>query len=70
VTLTAGAASAVSPAPANDNDADSDAAKTGSGSLAHTGAAERPLALAAGLLLLAGGWAIAAAARPRRCSAA
>ena len=65
VKLTAGAASAISPKPANDSDSDAAAAK--SGSLAHTGAATRPLALAAGLLFLAGGWSIAfgAGARPR-----
>ena len=62
VKLTAGAASAVSPTPAGD--ADADAAK--SGSLAHTGATDRPLAAAAGLLLLAGGWAVALGARTRR----
>ena len=64
VKLTAGAASATSPKPANDNDSDSDAAKTGSGPLARTGAADRPLAVAAGLLLLAGGWAVAFGAGP------
>src|SRR5207253_558005 len=42
VKLTPGAASAISPKPANDNDADSAAAKDGS--LARTGAADRPLA--------------------------
>jgi hypothetical protein len=64
VKLTPGAASAVSPKPANDADADAAAAK--SGSLARTGAADRPLAAAAGLLLLAGGGAIALGVRPRR----
>src|SRR5205807_4647209 len=53
VKLTPGAASAISPKPANDNDADSAAAKDGS--LARTGAVDRPLAVAAGLLLLVGG---------------
>ena len=66
VKLTAGAASALSPKPANDTDEDAGAAKTGSGSLARTGAADRPLAVAAGLLLLAGGWAVACGAGPRR----
>ena len=66
VKLTAGAASAVSPKPANDDDADSaGAAKPASGSLARTGAADRPLA-AAGLLFLAGGWSIAFGAGRRR----
>jgi hypothetical protein len=65
VKLTAGAASAISPKPANDADSDSAAAKP-SGSLARTGAATRPLALAAGLLLLAGGWAVTAGAGRRR----
>lgn len=64
VKLTAGAASSISPAPANDADADSDAAK--SGSLARTGAGDSALALAAGLLLLVGGWSIAAGAGRRR----
>jgi len=68
VKLTAGAASAVSPAPANDSDADSAAAKPGS--LAHTGAADRSLAVAAGLLLLAGGCAVASGGPRRSCSAA
>jgi hypothetical protein len=60
VKLTAGAASAISPAPANDEDADHAAA---GGSLARTGAGDRALALAAGLLLLMGGWAVTAGAR-------
>ena len=66
VKLTAGAASALSPKPAHDTDEDAGAAKTGSGSLARTGAADRPLGVAAGLLLLAGGWAVACGAGPRR----
>jgi uncharacterized protein YcnI len=65
VKLTAGAASAVSPKPANDDDADS-AGAAKSGSLARTGAADRPLAAGAGLLLLAGGWSIAFGAGRRR----
>ena len=69
VKLTAGAASAVSPAPANDDDADHAAAETGSGSLARTGAGDRPLAAAAGLLLLAGGGGLIAGARRRRVTA-
>jgi uncharacterized protein YcnI len=64
VKLTAGAASAVSPKPAGDDDAD--AAPKASGSLASTGAADRPLAAAAGLLLLAGGLGVALGARSRR----
>ena len=65
VKLTAGAASAISPKPANDEDADAHhgEAAAGSGSLAHTGAGDRTLALAAGLLLLAGGWSVFAGAR-------
>ena len=67
VKLTAGAASAVSPKPANDDDADSAAgAPKASGSLARTGAADRPLAAAAGLLFLAGGLGVALGTRPRR----
>jgi len=66
VKLTVGAASAISPKPANDSDEDSAAAKTGSGPLARTGAADRPLAAASGLLLLAGGAAVALAAPRRR----
>ena len=62
VKLTPGAASAVSPKPAED--ADADAAKTGS--LARTGAADRPLAVAAGVLLLSGGCGIALGARRRK----
>jgi len=61
VKLTPGAGSSISPKPANDEDAG--AAKDSS--LARTGAADRPLALAAGLLLLAGGWGIALGARRR-----
>ena len=64
VKLTPGAASAISPKPANDNDADSAAAKDGS--LARTGAADRPLAVAAGLLLLVGGLGVALGGSPRR----
>ena len=65
VKLTPGAASAVSPKPAED----ADAAPAKTGSLARTGAADRPLALAAGLLLLAGGWGVALGARRRRVPA-
>ena len=64
VKLTPGAASAISPKPANDNDADSAAAKDGS--LARTGAVDRPLAVAAGLLLLVGGLGVALGGSPRR----
>jgi uncharacterized protein YcnI len=68
VKLTPGAASAISPKPANDTDS-ADAASAKGGSLARTGAADRPLAAAAGLLLLAGGGAIALGARSRRSPA-
>ena len=66
VKLSANAPSAVSPAPADDDDEDAhhDGA-TGSGTLARTGAADRTLALAGGLLLLLGGWSVLAGA-PRR----
>jgi hypothetical protein len=64
VKLSAGAPSAVSPAPADDEDAHH-AEATGSDTLAHTGAPERTLALAGGLLLLLGGWSVLAGA-PRR----
>jgi len=63
VKLSAGAASAVSPKPADDEDA-APAAK--GAALARTGAADRGLALAAGLLLLGGGWAIALGAGRRQ----
>jgi uncharacterized protein YcnI len=63
VKLTAGAASAISPAPANDEDA---AAAAKSGSLARTGAGDQSMALAAGLLLLVGGWSITAGASRRK----
>ncbi len=70
VKLTTGAASAVSPKPADDDDAESAAAPAkASGSLARTGAADRPLAAAAGLLLLAGGLGVALGTRPRRRAA-
>jgi hypothetical protein len=68
VKLTAGAASAISPAPANDADAADSAAPAAaahSGALARTGGADRALTLAAGLLLLIGGWSIAAGGRRR-----
>jgi uncharacterized protein YcnI len=60
VKLTPGAASSISPKPAGDADA-----AAGGGNLARTGAADRALALAAGLLLLAGGWGIALGAGRR-----
>lgn len=63
VRLTAGAQSAVSPKPANDEDAD---AKGATGPLARTGAGDRALATAAGLLLALGGWSVLVGARPRR----
>jgi hypothetical protein len=68
VKLTAGAASSVSPEPAGDDDEDHDhaAAAAPDSSLARTGASDRALALAAGLLLLAGGWGIALGAGPRK----
>jgi uncharacterized protein YcnI len=61
VKLSAGAASAVSPAPANDEDAAADhhdATSESGSSLARTGAGDRSLVVAAGLLLLAGGWSV------------
>jgi uncharacterized protein YcnI len=61
VKLAPGSASSISPKPANDEDA----AAAKDSSLARTGAADRALALAAGLLLLAGGWGIALGARRR-----
>jgi uncharacterized protein YcnI len=63
VKLSPGVASAISPAPANDADA---APAAHSGALARTGAGDRVLALAAGLLLLSGGWSIAAGAGRRK----
>lgn len=67
MTLSAGAPSAVSAAPAKDDDEDAHhAADTGSGTLARTGAAERALVLAGGLLLLVGGWSVLAGAPRRR----
>jgi hypothetical protein len=59
IKLTAGAASVASPAPANDDKEDTH------GSLASTGAADRFLALAGGLLLLIGGTSILAGAGRR-----
>jgi uncharacterized protein YcnI len=71
VKLTPGAASSISPKPAGDEDAKPAAAAAGAGNLARTGAAERALAVAAGLLFLVGGWGIAlGAGRRNRCSAA
>ena len=67
VKLSAGAPSAVSPAPANDEDADSHGATSGPGSsLARTGAGDRSLVVAAGLLLLAGGWSVLIGTPKRR----
>ncbi|MCA1843416.1 MAG: YcnI family protein [Actinobacteria bacterium] len=69
VKLSAGAASSISPKPAGDNDEDKGAAAgAGSGSLARTGAGDRSLAAAAGLLLLAGGWSMLAGAGRQRIS--
>ena len=70
VKLTAGAASAISPKPAGDDDDAGAAATAGSGSLARTGAGDRSLAVAAGLLLLAGGWSVVAGAGRRRATTA
>lgn len=69
VKLAAGSASAVSPAPANDEDADSHGATSGAGSsLARTGAGDRTLVLAAGVLLLVGGWSVVSGTpRRKRC---
>jgi uncharacterized protein YcnI len=68
VKLSAGAASAVSPKPANDEDeADHHGATSESGSsLARTGAGDRTLVLAAGLLLLVGGWSVLTGTPKRR----
>jgi hypothetical protein len=66
VKLSAGAPSSVSAAPAGDDDADAQhETTTGAGTLAHTGGAARPLALAGGLLLLLGGWSVLAGAARR-----
>jgi uncharacterized protein YcnI len=71
VKLAAGSASAVSPAPANDEDANSKGATSGAGSpLARTGAADRSLVLAAGLLLFVGGWSVVTGTPRRRRSSA
>ena len=64
VKLTPGAASSISPKPAGDDDAGHAAAS--GGNLARTGAADRALALAAGLLLLVGGWGITLGAARRK----
>ena len=64
VKLSAGAASAVSPTPAND--ADHGATSGSDSSLARTGAGDRTLVLAAGLLLVAGGWSVVTGAPKRR----
>ena len=65
VKLSAGAQNAVSPKPAGDgDDADSHPA-AGSGTLAHTGARDRALVLAAGVLLVIGGWSVLVGAAPR-----
>ena len=67
VKLSAGVASAVSPKPANDEDADSHGATSEAGSpLARTGAGDRALVVAAGLLLLAGGWSVVIGTPRRR----
>jgi hypothetical protein len=67
VKLTAGAASAVSPEPANDEDADHHDVTSGSGSsLARTGAGDHTLVVAAGLLLLVGGWSVLIGTPKRR----
>jgi hypothetical protein len=67
VKLSSGAASAVSPTPANDEDADAKGATSGAGSpLARTGAGDRTLVLAAGLLLLVGGWSVVTGTPKRR----
>jgi len=68
VKLTAGAASAISPKPAGDDDDAGAAATAGSGSLARTGAGDRSLAVAAGLLFLVGGWSVVAGAGRRRAT--
>jgi len=65
VKLSAGATSAVSPAPANDEDAADHQAEGGS-SLARTGAGDNRLVLAAGILLLVGGWSVVTGAPKRR----
>jgi len=68
VKLSAGSASAVSPTPAGDADAADNhgaTSKAGSG-LAGTGAGDRALVLAAGLLLLIGGWSVLAGTPKRR----
>jgi hypothetical protein len=68
VKLSAGAASAISPKPADDEDAaDHHGATSEAGSsLARTGAGDRALVLAAGLLLLVGGWSVVTGAPRRR----
>jgi len=67
VKLSAGATSAVSPAPSNDEDADHpDGAAASKSTLARTGAGDRALVVAAGLLLLVGGWSVLIAAPRRR----
>jgi uncharacterized protein YcnI len=66
VKLTPGAVSSISPKPANDEDAKPAAAAANGGNLARTGAADRALALAAGLLILVGGWGIALGAGRRK----
>jgi hypothetical protein len=65
VKLTAGASSAVSPKPAGDDDEAKDA-PAASGSLAHTGAGDRTLGLAGGLLLIIGGASTIAGTKRRR----
>jgi hypothetical protein len=64
VKLTAGAQSAVSPKPANDEDAAAHGKAAEAGApLARTGAGDRVLAVAAGTLLLLGGWSVIIGAR-------
>jgi hypothetical protein len=65
VKLSAGATNAVSPEPANDEDAADHKAGAGS-SLARTGAGDHGLVLAAGILLLVGGWSVVTGAPKRR----
>jgi hypothetical protein len=67
VKLTAGAASAISPEPTNDEDADHHGGTSAAGStLARTGAGDRALVAAAGLLLLVGGWSVLIGTPKRR----
>ena len=65
VKLSAGSQSATSPEPAKDDEEDSHHATEGAG-LARTGAGDRTLVLAAGVLLLVGGWSVVAGSPRRR----